>query len=594
MSAARPPNNEAKRLAALKSLQLLGTPAERRFDRLTRTAAHVLDAPIALVSLVDEDRLWFKSHYGIDVCEAPRDFSFCSHTLDSTQPLIIPDVAEDPRFVNNIFVKGSPGVRFYIGIPLRGPEEHIVGTLCVIDTKPRQPEASEIEVLQDLAEVVENELQHLELQSMSTQLESSNQKLAAIILASPLAIITCDMEQRIDVWNPSAAALFGVRANQVANQKLEAVSLSLSQKLSQLTRPLSEGEIVRDELFDVKLDGENVKNLDLSIAPLLNASNKQIGFTIVIVDVTEREQLLIKKEQEHKLLEAVLNNVDAGVAACDESGALTFFNRTAQEYVGEPVTSGAEEWAEHYQVFDATGERLLSTEELPLFRAWMGETVKDVELIVRPKDKPERTLVANASAYGGGSSKHAGAVVVLHDITTRKRLEQRLKHQAKHDSLTELPNRAAFMEILKGSISRAKRSGQVSALLFLDLDGFKAVNDTHGHHAGDEFLKIFAEHLRESVRESDTVARLAGDEFVIIVEQLKHAKADCRVITEKLLSLNTSEFSVEGGLTLKPSIGIALHRGHCSAEQLLKLADAAMYKAKKQVGGEVFIDDSCL
>ncbi|MGQ4277682.1 PAS domain S-box protein [Pseudidiomarina sp. E22-M8] len=363
------PMNEAERLVALRALHILDTPAERRFDRLTRLAAHIMDAPIALISLVDENRLWFKAHFGMDVCEAPRKFSFCSHALDSYSPFIVTDVAQDPRFTNNIYVKGAPGVRFYAGIPLRGPGDHIVGTLCVLDIKPREITTSDIEALQNLAEIVEAEMGHLELESVSTQLQRSNQKLAAVILASPLAIITCDRQQRIDVWNSSAETLIGVKASNAVGEQLAVINEAMSDKLFEMSQQMPKDGIVRGELFDIRLADGYQRHLELSVAPLKGVDGQQNGFTLVIVDITEREQLLQKSEYEHQLLEALLNNIDAGVAACDESGILTFFNRAAREYLGEPISSGAEEWAQHYKVYDATGEHLLTAEELPLYRA---------------------------------------------------------------------------------------------------------------------------------------------------------------------------------------------------------------------------------
>jgi diguanylate cyclase (GGDEF)-like protein len=148
------------------------------------------------------------------------------------------------------------------------------------------------------------------------------------------------------------------------------------------------------------------------------------------------------------------------------------------------------------------------------------------------------------------------------------------------------------MAILSGAIERAKRSGEASAVLFLDLDGFKAINDRHGHQVGDQVLQMFSDRLREAVRGTDTVARLSGDEFVIIAEQLKDGKADAQRIADKVINANAAPLPLVGGLVLRTSIGIALHRGQQSADELLIQADAAMYRAKNRGGSQVFIDDS--
>lgn len=594
MPEAKLPPSEVKRLKSLQALGILDTPPERRFDRLTRIAAHMMDTPIALISLVDENRQWFKSHYGLDVCETSREASFCAHALESRLALTVPDATADARFSDNPLVTDSPGIRFYMGVPLRGPSDHILGTLCVMDSKPREVSADDELALRDLAEVVEDELGRQELHAVSKQLQQSNQRLEAVIYNSPLAIITGNIEQRIEVWNPSAERLFGQSAAEATGRMLGDISPVLSCRLSALSTQTAEGDTVRDEQIVINPSEADEQHLSLSVAPLMGETGKQVGFTAIVADITERERLLRQAEDEHQLLDAVMNNLDVGVAACDASGRLTVFNPTARAYIGDLISEGAEEWAEHYQVYDSSGQHLLSPEQLPLYRALLGETVKDVEILVRPKGKPERILLVSGSAYGSRSGEQHGAVVVFHDITGRKELERSLEHQANHDQLTGLPNRGSLMTILAGAIGRAERSGEASAVLFLDLDDFKAINDTHGHQVGDEALKIFSRRLCEVVRDSDTVSRLSGDEFVVIVEQLQDAKADAQRIADKILVANSAPLPLAGGLQLKTSIGIALHRGRRSADELLSQADAAMYRAKQEGGSQVFIDDTYL
>ncbi|MEX0336137.1 sensor domain-containing diguanylate cyclase [Vibrio tubiashii] len=152
------PDNEAQRLNALEQLEILDTDSEERFDRVTRLARRLFDVPIAVVSLVDSDRQWFKSCYGIDAQETPRDVSFCGHAILGTDPFIISDATKDERFADNPLVVGEPGVRFYAGVPLVHHDDSMLGTLCVIDTKPRQFNQEQVNDLVDLAKIVEQEL----------------------------------------------------------------------------------------------------------------------------------------------------------------------------------------------------------------------------------------------------------------------------------------------------------------------------------------------------------------------------------------------------------------------------------------------------
>ncbi|WP_148294125.1 GAF domain-containing protein, partial [Azospirillum sp. B506] len=146
------PAREEDRLAALQRFELLDTPAEPAFDQITRLAAKLLKVPVALISLVDRDRQWFKSRIGLPVQETPREHAFCAHALESDALLVVGDARQDERFANNPLVTGDPNIRFYAGAPLRTADGLALGTICVIDDQPRPaltPE--EEEALRDLS-----------------------------------------------------------------------------------------------------------------------------------------------------------------------------------------------------------------------------------------------------------------------------------------------------------------------------------------------------------------------------------------------------------------------------------------------------------
>lgn len=150
-------DDEGGRLAALHALQLLDTPREERFDRYTRLAAGVTDTPVALISLVDDERQWFKSCFGFDIDETSREISFCAHAILQRELFVVPDTLLDPRFADNPVVCGEPRVRFYAGQPLVLPNGHCVGTLCVVDVRPRLLDDKQAAMLKDLAEMVVKE-----------------------------------------------------------------------------------------------------------------------------------------------------------------------------------------------------------------------------------------------------------------------------------------------------------------------------------------------------------------------------------------------------------------------------------------------------
>lgn len=152
------PQDEEARLNSLQSLNILDTSSEERFDRLTRIAKRMFDVPIALVSLVDENRQWFKSCIGLSVRETARDISFCGHAILGNEIFVIPDTIKDERFVDNPLVTDEPNIRFYAGCPLRFLDGSVLGTLCIIDQKPRNLNEDDLDALKDLASTAEREL----------------------------------------------------------------------------------------------------------------------------------------------------------------------------------------------------------------------------------------------------------------------------------------------------------------------------------------------------------------------------------------------------------------------------------------------------
>ncbi len=162
-------NDEPGRLAALYRYQVLDTGPERPFETVVSLIEDLLETPICAVNLLDADRQWFKARRGLDVCETARDIAFCNQTIKQAEPLIVPDAAADPRFAENSMVTGEPHIRAYAGVPLVSPDGYQIGTLCAIDTKPREFAEHEIKLLTKCAKLVVDELE-LRLQAGTDEL----------------------------------------------------------------------------------------------------------------------------------------------------------------------------------------------------------------------------------------------------------------------------------------------------------------------------------------------------------------------------------------------------------------------------------------
>jgi len=199
------PSDEQKRLQALRALKILDTPPEERFDRVTRLAKRLFDVPIVLISLVDENRQWFKSRQGLDAEETPREISFCGHAIVDDSAMVVEDASHDERFFDNPLVTGDPRIRFYAGHPLASVNGSKLGTLCIVDRAPRVLSDEDIKLLKDLASMVEAELFAFDI-AMTDPLTGLSSRLAFEQMAehalsmcrrtqTPCSILFIDLDQ---------------------------------------------------------------------------------------------------------------------------------------------------------------------------------------------------------------------------------------------------------------------------------------------------------------------------------------------------------------------------------------------------------------
>ena len=288
--------NEEDRLAALYALSVLDSPPEERFDRLTRLTTFALDVPIALVSLVDRSRQWFKSCIGLDSSDTDRNISFCAHAIASSDAIFeVPDATLDERFFDNPNVTGSPHIRFYAGRPLRADGQR-VGTLCAIDTKPRTLTERERHALNDLAALVEGELSNVELTRARRRTE--------LILASAGdGIFGVDTAGRVTFVNPAAAEQFGCSRDDMIGRSLHdrfharhADGSPYPWEECPTYSTLNDGEPhrVAGEVF-LRADGTPFP-VDYSSTPIIE-DGEVTGAVVTFIDVSERREIERMKDE---------------------------------------------------------------------------------------------------------------------------------------------------------------------------------------------------------------------------------------------------------------------------------------------------------
>jgi len=451
MKIAPQPNDEQARLATLKKYDILDTEPDAALDAMVQLASYICQTPFAAISLIDENRQWFKAATGLDATETPRDIAFCAHAILQDETMIVPDALLDERFFDNPLVTSYPDIRFYAGVPLPTAQGQHLGTLCVIDRVPRELSSAQLNAIDILAK---NIMAHLDLRFSHKQAREhiNDLQISSMIFDSASeAILVTDANNAIVSANPAFTAMTGYTFNEVVGKSPSILS-----------------------------SGRQSKEFYQDLWQTLNITGHWDG------------ELWNKR-------------------------------KNGEEYA---------EWLSINAIYNPDGTKRLH-------------------------------------------------VAIFSDITKKKSADELIWRQANFDHLTQLPNRSLFRDRLEQEIKLAHRLCQSAALFFIDLDHFKKVNDTLGHDVGDKLLVQAADRISQCVREADTVARMGGDEFTVILSQVKNASHTGKV-AENIIQKLSQPFIIDGNeLNIAASIGISIcPQDGGNVQQLLKNADKAMYAAK--------------
>ncbi len=583
MGAAPKPANEQERLEALRAYDILDSETEPSFDRITSLVSRIVDVPIALVSLVDHERQWFKSCVGLDGRETSRDIAFCAYAILQDGVLVVTDATQDPRFAQNPLVTGPPHVRAYAGAPLRSPEGLSLGTLCALDTRARRFSAEQLATLRDLAAVVVDEM---ELRRQSRKLRVFEQ----ISTLSPNVVYVQDLVTKRVSWKSKHMRThLGFELDELtasamsANMPLEDAQRAV--KNMQRAHALPDGEVFETTYRTLDAASGERHLLVRSTPFTRDASGKLTEILSIATDVTplkRAEELVAASEAalagRVEVLEAILETAGEGILVADESAQVIVANPLARNVTGRmPGDSVSVERNPGLVAgfYEPDGVTPFSLGKLPLRNALHGLSTNNVEMMVINPTYPEGLyLNLTGRPVRDRAGNIRGAVVTLSDITTLRRAQQRLIELAITDELTSLPNRRALRDRLELVSAEASR-GRTFSVAIVDIDHFKKVNDTHGHAMGDRVLQTVARTLRDSVRRSDMVARMGGEEFCVILTDIDEELMV--MLTERL---RAALAALSAPLAVTASFGVCHSSKTADPNELLHRADTALYAAK--------------
>lgn len=412
------------------------------------------------------------------------------------------------------------------------------------------------------------------------ELRERTEVFRALVSASPLGIDVLNRQGEIVLWNEAAERIFGWSAEEVRGDPPPMVPDDRAEEFEGVMEELLAGERISGyETVRRRRDGSEVE-VAVWAAPLHDAGGEVSGAVGLFADIGERkeaERALRRSEARYRTL--FEQSRDAIVISAPD-GRVLDANPAAVEMAGyDPEDDRVSEMrAEDFYVDVDDRKRFLE-------RMREDGYVEDFEVRYRTRDGEIMHCLENATVWRGPDGEVQGFLSVLRDVTEEKRLRRQLEEMAFTDPLTDLANRRLLEERAVDALDRARRRDESVGLLYLDLRRFKAVNDTLGHAAGDEALRLVKRRLGHRVRESDTLARVGGDEFAILLPRLASDRSALET-GRRVLEAFEEPFEIDGHpYRLGASVGIALHpRDADDFEELMHHADAAMYAASRSPG----------
>jgi|GEM_PF-3106240 len=427
--------------------------------------------------------------------------------------------------------------------------------------------------LQVLPSIIERVIREHQLQQQWARRHHQQQ---LILESAGEGILSVACDGTIRCINPAAATMLGGEAETVLERPLDSVLCASDARGNDrnglLLEPCFTGTPLRSIILWLRRQDGRRFPARCTITPMQEGHGIH-GVAILFQDITQ-QQRTAKRLQ---LAANVLENITDAVVVTNPDGDITLVNPAFTEITGFPPA----------EVLGKKPSIMKSNHHDPAFyqqmwRALNSEGRWKGEVWNRTRDGEIFLAEECITAIPGPDGEAEYYVAVFQNVTETRQREAQMHHRAYHDILTNLPNRALFLDRLEQALSQADRHGHRVAVLFIDLDNFKAINDRWGHECGDRVLQQAAERMAQCIRVSDTVCRLGGDEFTILLAHLDEERDAARV-ADKLLKLLHNPFAACGTrFTLSASIGIALHPPHGAEPQgLISTADRAMYQAKQ-------------
>jgi len=503
----------------------------------------------------------------------------CAAAVYLERQVLVADVAKDPFWLERREVALAAGLRTAWSTPIKAAGGTVLGSLGVYRAEPGLPTPHESQIMARAAQLAGIAI---ERRLAEEALRGSESKFRGLFESIAEGVYQSGRDGRLLSVNPAFVAMMGYdSAEEMYALPSAAVLYWDPADRAEFTRRIeSEGEMRDAEFLMRRRDGQQLVILDNS-RPMRDASGLIVGYEGTIVDITARKRAEQAVLAEKERAQVTLQSIGDAVIATDAEGRIEYLNPVAESLTAWSLAEarGQPLGAVLKLVNEMTREPIGNSLAGALGRGESGSATDHTVLITRAGN--EVAIQESAAPISDRAGRVIGAVVVFHDVTKERRLKRALAYQASHDALTGLINRREFDNRLHAALLSAQRGEGAYALLYIDLDQFKVVNDTCGHQAGDRLLRDVTGLLQTRVRTTDTIARLGGDEFGVLLEGCTGEQA-ARIAEGIRQAIRDFRF-VWGASTLSvgASIGIVQIRAQTeNVTQVMSAADIACYAAK--------------
>ncbi|MGJ9419076.1 EAL domain-containing protein [Massilia sp. CMS3.1] len=604
---------EQARLQSIVEYNILDSAPEAEFDDFTFLAANSFSVPVALIGFITEDRQWFKSKVGVTADQIPRAVSFCNLAIQGNDVLIVEDAQLDPRFSNNPLVTGEPRIRFYAGAPLISPEGHALGTLCVVDREPRKFSDTQKLTLAILAKQIMAQLELrkknaaldnalAELRTQQSRLEESQARLSFAMESSGVGDWYMDLKTNIAKRSLQHDRCFGYTeavATWGYDTFLSHVDARDRDRVDAAFQKARGGEGLYDVEFRVTWPDGSEHWLWSKGRFYFDQAQTPCRVGGIQTDITERKRAEAQLSQSQKNYQLLFENSMDAVLQTRIDGSIFSANPAACKLFG--MTEAAFLLSNRSTLVAPDDVRLSAYLKT---RAETGHAFGPLRLVRADGSQFEAEISSNIYIDAQGMPATS---MVIRDITEQTQAQndleaanvqlakynEQLKMLAHFDSLTSLPNRVLLADRLDQALVLSQRTNDSVAVAFLDIDGFKAINDEHGHAIGDKLLVALARGMQLSLRDGDTLSRISGDEFVAVIGGLGGADDVIPFLSRLLAAVATPVTVGKICCAVTVSIGVTIYpRDRSDGDRLIRHADQAMYVAKQEGKNRYHLFDS--